>query len=258
MKISVITICLNSRKNIARTIDSVISQNYSDLEYIIIDGGSTDGTLDIIKKYGNRITRLISEPDKGISDAFNKGLKLATGEVIGLLNSDDWYEPKTLEIASSSLAKPDVDFLVGALRYWDDKGDNFLVFPDRNYQECITYKMPHLNHPAAFFKAEVYRSIGLFDSRYYYAMDYDFFFRAFKAGKKVIFSDSILTNMSFSGASDRHAIRAYKESLIIAPNKILACPYFIYSVSKYYFRRLLVLFKLNRALLFIRKKKYKN
>ncbi|MFA6995447.1 MAG: glycosyltransferase family 2 protein [Patescibacteria group bacterium] len=258
MKISVITISYNSAKTIARTIESVISQNYSDLEYIIIDGGSTDGTLDIIKKYGSRITHIVSEPDSGISDAFNKGLKLASGEVTGILNSDDWYEPETLKIVVSKLADPTADFMVGALRYWDEKGNNFIVYPDKNYQKRISYKMPHLNHPTVFFKTEVYRSVGLFNPKYHYAMDYDFFLRVFLAGKRVFFVDSVLANMSFSGASDKHAIRAYLESFNIATNKFLAGIYFIYSASKYYLRQLLILFKLDHFLLSIRRSKYKN
>ena len=92
MKISVITVCYNSSATIERTIQSVIRQNYSDLEYIIIDGGSTDGTLDVIAKYQPYISLCISEPDNGIYDAMNKGLERTTGDVVAFLNSDDWYE----------------------------------------------------------------------------------------------------------------------------------------------------------------------
>lgn len=258
MKISIITICFNSEKTISRTIESVINQNYQDLEYIIIDGGSTDGTLDIIKKYDSKISYFISEPDKGISDAFNKGIKVATGEVVGILNSDDWHEPKTLETVSLLLSAEDADFLVGALRYHNEKGDNFVVLPDKNYSKSITYKMPHLNHPAAFFKNDVYRSVGLFNLKYRYAMDYDFFFRVFKAKKRGVFTDEVLSNMSFSGASDRHAVKAYVECLNIASNKFISSLYFIYSVVKYYFRQLLIAIKSEKLLLFIRKRKYKN
>lgn len=257
MKMSIITVSYNSARTIARTIESVTSQNYPDLEYIIIDGGSTDGTLDIIKKYKDRITRVISEPDRGISDAFNKGIKIASGEIIGILNSDDWYEPNALEIVTSKLNNRGVDFAVGALRYWDDKGNNFVVFPDKNYKKIINYKMPHLNHPASFFKAETYRAVGLFSLKYRYAMDYDFFMRVIKAGKSAIITDSVLANMRFSGASDKHAIAAYYEGLLIASNKFLAFLYFIYSIGKYYFRRLLILLRSDRFLLKIRRLKYK-
>ena len=93
MKISIITVCLNSKRTIEQTIQSVIGQAHDNCEYIVIDGGSTDGTLEILKKYDGSISTIISEPDEGIYDAMNKGIALATGDIIGILNSDDWYEP---------------------------------------------------------------------------------------------------------------------------------------------------------------------
>lgn len=258
MKISIITISFNSAKTIERTIKSVLEQNYPNLEYIIIDGGSRDNTLNIINQYKDSITKIISEPDEGISDAFNKGVRLATGDVIGILNSDDWHEPETLKIVADKLSSPDADFIVGCLKYWNDKGENFTVLPDRNYLGKIGYKMPHLNHPSAFFKKSVYDSIGLFNKKYKYAMDYDFFFRVIRNNKKPVFTNEVLANMSFAGASDKNAIKAYKETLEIADKKIIALPYFIYSVTKYYIRLLLNIFGLNKLLLFIRKLKYNN
>ena len=100
MKISVITVCFNSEKTIARTIESVINQHYSDLEYIIIDGGSKDKTVEIINKYRNELSYFISEPDQGISDAFNKGIRVASGDIIGIINSDDWYENGTFKLVN--------------------------------------------------------------------------------------------------------------------------------------------------------------
>lgn len=258
MKISIITISYNSAATIARTINSVLSQNYSNLEYIVIDGASTDGTIDIIRSYGHQIAYFISEPDQGISDAFNKGIRAATGDIIGILNSDDWYEPGALARAAQEFAQPGNDFLIGALRYWPDHDSSFVVAPDKDYKKYISYKMPHLNHPAAFFRADVYRSIGDFDRRYRYAMDYDFFLRVERAGKRALFIDTVLANMSLHGASDRHAVLAYRESCRIAPNKILATLYFIYSLFKYYCRRLLIGLNLKAVLLFIQKKKYRN
>jgi len=259
MKISIITICYNSAKTIERTIQSVISQNYSDYEYLIIDGGSHDGTIDIINKYKEKISQFISEPDKGISDAFNKGLGLANGEIIGILNSDDWYEPKTLKIVSSELIKnKDFDYLVGAQRYWDKNGKNYIVKPDKNYYRKIKHMMPRLNHPSSFFRKSVYESIGLFNVNYRYAMDYDLFFRAFLANKKPLFINKVVTNMSLEGTSDINAISAYWETFIIAQDKLQAFLFFLYSVFKYYIRQLLELLRLNNLLFNIRKMKYKN
>lgn len=92
LKISIVTVSYNAAKTIEQTIKSVINQTYSNIEYIVIDGGSTDGTVDIIRKYEDRIAYWVSEPDGGIFDAMNKGIKVATGEVVGIINSDDWYE----------------------------------------------------------------------------------------------------------------------------------------------------------------------
>lgn len=105
MKVSVITVCYNSANTIEKTIKSVISQDYGDIEYIIIDGGSNDGTLDIIDKYKDKISILISEPDKGIYDAMNKGIRIASGEIVGMINSDDWYGPYTVGAAARAMIR---------------------------------------------------------------------------------------------------------------------------------------------------------
>lgn len=102
MKITVITVCLNSAETIEKTVKSVAAQECSELEYIVVDGGSTDGTLDILKKYKSAMDILVSEPDQGIFDAMNKGIGLSTGDVIAFLNSDDWYEKDALKIVEKA------------------------------------------------------------------------------------------------------------------------------------------------------------
>ena len=259
MRISIITVCYNSAKTIEKTIQSVLDQDYPNLEYIIIDGGSTDGTIDVINKYQKKISKYISEPDNGISDAFNKGLHLATGEIIGILNSDDWYEPDTLKTVSLELLNnTSYDYLVGSLRYWDKTGGSYIINPDKKYYKKIKYMMPRLNHPASFFRKRVYTEIGLFNLNYLYAMDYDLFLRSFLAKKKPLFMNQVISNIALGGASDVHAIAAYWETFKIATNKLLAFPFFLYSVFKYYIRQFLSNLKLNNLLLKIRKFKYKN
>lgn len=113
LKISIITVCLNSVKTIEQTIRSVIMQDYDNLEYIIIDGGSTDGTMDIIRKYENYFSYWISEPDNGIYDAMNKSLKVCTGDVVAFLNSDDWYDNNVLKRVNSYFEENDVDIVSG-------------------------------------------------------------------------------------------------------------------------------------------------
>ena len=118
-KISIITVCYNSEKYLEETIQSVLRQNYQNVEYIIIDGGSTDNTVSIIDKYRQYITYFVSEPDNGISDAFNKGIRVATGDVIGIINSDDLLEEGALERVAQEYA-PSVDWYRGDCKVWND------------------------------------------------------------------------------------------------------------------------------------------
>lgn len=257
-KISIVTVCYNSAKTIERTIKSVLDQNYDNLEYILIDGASKDETMKIVEKYKSKLAIVISEKDNGISDAFNKGACMATGEIVGILNSDDWHEPNTLSTVASLLKNGGADFLVGALRYWNGNNGSFVIYPDQHYENKILYKMPNLNHPATFFKNVVYHNIGYFDLKYKYAMDYDFFLRVYQAGYRGVFTDQILSNMSSNGASDINAIKTYKEVMEIATDKKRAVIYFYISAIKYYVRSFLTICKLDELLLKIRKIKYKN
>ncbi len=106
-KVTIITVAYNAQATIEATILSVLAQSYKSLEYIIIDGGSTDGTLQIIKKYEDKISKYISEPDKGIADGFNKGIALATGDWIGMINADDQYTPNAVEVMMNNISKHD-------------------------------------------------------------------------------------------------------------------------------------------------------
>jgi len=206
--ISVITVVLNGEKSIERTIQSVIGQKFNDIEYIIIDGGSKDGTVDIIKKYRNHIDYWISEKDDGISDAFNKGLKAANGEIIGIINSDDWYEDDTFDYIAGVFKTVSPDVIVGKMRYWDNEQPVYIfdARPENLYKEMT------VNHQASFIKRSVYEKSGLFDRQYRYAMDYELMLRFKIDGSKFYVSDRIIANMRYKGVSDRYWRRAYLES----------------------------------------------
>ena len=120
--ISVITITLNTALTLDTAIQSVLNQTYDNIEYIIIDGGSTDGSLDIIRKYEDRIAYWTSEPDSGISEAFNKGITAATGEISGIINADDYYEPAAVALAVSVLTQTGADIVHGMVQYRDVNG----------------------------------------------------------------------------------------------------------------------------------------
>src|SRR6266567_1250982 len=151
MKLSLITVTFNSERYLAETMESVLSEDYPDLEYILVDGGSTDGTLEIIGAHAEKDTRVrwISEPDEGIADAFNKGLALATGEVIGILNSDDTYAPGALQaVADAMAAHPECDVFHGDMLRFQGDQPLFLLKPS-DVERHIWHEMP-LNHPATF------------------------------------------------------------------------------------------------------------
>lgn len=175
VKVSIITIVRNSEKYIERTIESILRQTYDEIEYIIIDGASTDRTLAIVKKYENSITKIISEKDSGISDAWNKGISLATGSVIGLLNAGDEYEPDAVDKAVTALAQG-ADLVYGDTDIVDDSGrllrKNKGRFHLWKYSGGIGFY-----HPSLFARKSLYVDIGLFDVKLKYAMDVDWIIR---------------------------------------------------------------------------------
>ncbi len=190
MKISIITVVWNNKNTIKDAIDSVLGQTYKDIEYIIIDGTSNDGTVDIIKNYGDKIDKFISEPDKGIYDAMNKGIKLATGDVVGILNSDDFYMDEfVIEKIVKVFEKKEIDSLFADLVYV--KPDN-LEKTVRYYDsgKCLPNKFQYAlypAHPTFFVKRWVYEKYGLFKTDYKIAADFDIMAR-FLYSKKITFS----------------------------------------------------------------------
>ena len=170
---TIITVVLNQEKYIEQTIKSVLKQKHKDFEYIIIDGGSKDKTIKIIKKYSNKVSYWISQKDKGIYYAFNKGMILAKGRYIGIINSDDVYTPKALEIISKYLKlHPEKDFIFGSVRkHW---GVLHGYKPEK-----IKYSWGfYTSHSTGFFiKTEAAKKVGLYNTKYKYHADYDYFYR---------------------------------------------------------------------------------
>lgn len=178
-KLSIITVCYNSVKTIERTILSVINQSNQNYEYIIIDGNSDDGTLDIIRKYKKDIHYFVSEPDKGIYDAMNKGIQAASGGVIAFLNSDDWYYEYTVEIVLSEFESGYYNIVCGDIIV--NLEDNVPIYRKSQIGEDIYYKMM-VSHQAVFAKSDLFSRIGMFDLRYKVKADYDWLLRAYISG----------------------------------------------------------------------------
>ena len=152
-KISVVTVVRNGAATIGQTIESVLSQSWRNKEYIIIDGGSTDGTIDIIRRFDDKIDFWISEPDKGIFDAMNKGIESATGDVIGILNADDWYEPEALsKVAKTYIETNGKAVIHGMLRNFLD--EQFYAVKG-NSIKVLKYDM--IQHPTCFIPQTIYK-----------------------------------------------------------------------------------------------------
>jgi glycosyltransferase involved in cell wall biosynthesis len=205
--VSIITVSYNSEKTISLTLESVAKQTYRPIEYIIIDGSSTDGTINLIKGSAT-VSKWVSEPDDGIAEAFNKGLALATGEWIGIINSDDWYE---FDAVAAVMEHADTaDLIHGPVRYWDRDTPKEIYFPN----EAELKREMTINHPSVFVRRSVYDALGGFDVSYRYAMDYEFLLRALAAGYRFCaVQDVVLANMRFGGASDLYWQKAVFEVL---------------------------------------------
>jgi len=201
--VSIITPSFNSSGYLRETIESVLSQDYPAIEYIIVDGGSTDGTVEIIREYADRDKRItwISEPDSGIADAFNKGISMASGDIIGILNSDDRYAPEALRtVAAAVAAHPECDVFHGNMLRYQGDAPLFLLKPS-DVERNIWHEMP-LNHPATFVTHKAYRQVGHFDTGLKIAMDYDMMLRLHTAGFCFWHIDEVLAHMRYGGASD--------------------------------------------------------
>ncbi|PVY39040.1 glycosyltransferase family 2 protein [Pontibacter virosus] len=212
--VSVVTIVYNGEKYLEQTIQSVLSQSYKNIEYIIVDGGSTDGTLDIIRKYDEQLSYWKSEPDKGISDAFNKGISLATGDLVGLLNADDWYEPEAIANIVSHY-EPD-SVLHGNKQYWNQDGSK--AHQAKPNVDILPLEMS-LNHPTVFVSKSLYNKFGVFDLDYKLAMDYHLLLRLYNAGAKFLYVDRIITNMRLGGVSAN--IEGCYREVLKAKNEVL-------------------------------------
>lgn len=177
-KISIITPSYNQGHFIEETINSVLSQNYPNLEYIIIDGGSTDNTVEVIKKYEDRLTYWVSEPDQGQTDAINKGFKMATGEIINWLNSDDLLAPNTLiTIANHFLENKHVGFVYGQIIEFDEEKFHPLTyFPKDDLPYRYFYEFPFAQ-PACFYKRTIVEHVGWLNEDFKFTMDLDLFVR---------------------------------------------------------------------------------
>lgn len=226
MKVSIITVSFNSVKTIEDTINSVLSQDFPEIEYIVVDGGSSDGTVNIIEKYQNRIVRWVSEKDRGMYDAMNKGIAMATGDVIGILNSDDVYMNTHVISDLMALMERQKAKVVFADLILVDQADDkkVLRYYDSGYFHPDKFKygwMPA--HPTVFVKRELYEAVGRFSTTYQIAADYEMLIRILAIQKaRYAYLPKAVVRMRSGGAStaglsrnwilNKEIVRACKEN----------------------------------------------
>jgi glycosyltransferase len=209
MKVSIITVCYNREKFIKSTIDSVLNQNYENIEYIVVDGESKDSTMDIVRSnepYFKGRMKWISEPDNGIYDAMNKGIKMATGDVVALLNSDDIYQnEKIISNVVYDFQRRGSDAVYGDLVYVNQNNTNKII----RYWKSGRYKKKSFKygwmppHPAFFVKKAVYDKFGLYNLNLKVAADYEFMLRTiYKGGIKITYLPCVLVKMRLGGVSN--------------------------------------------------------
>lgn len=211
MKISIITACYNREKTIGQAIESVLAQDYPDIEYIVVDGASRDHSLEVIRKYGGRVSRILSESDRGMYEAINKGIRLATGEVIGLLHSDDMlFDPKVLSDVAACFRQTGADLVYGNglfvnAEHTDRVVRNWVSGAYRRWKvKCGWLPL----HPTVYVRRIVMQRIGMYDERYKIAADTDFLLRClYEAHLRVAYLDRYIVRMRMGGLSTDTARR---------------------------------------------------
>jgi glycosyltransferase len=206
MKISIVTPCYNSVLTIEATIQGVLSQKNVDVEHIVIDGGSTDGTVDIIKKYNDKIFYWVSEKDNGIYDAMNRGIKMASGKIIGILNSDDLFDnDKVLANVIEAFRDEKIEAVYGDVGYFStDVNKMTRIWRAGEYRENKLNNGWIIPHPALFLHRTVYEKCGLFNSNFKIAGDYEFILRILKIYRvNIKYFPRVLVRMYNGGASGR-------------------------------------------------------
>lgn len=220
--VSIITVVYNGAATIEQTIQSVINQTYQNIEYIIIDGSSTDGTQDIVNRYKDNIAYFVSERDEGLYDAMNKGIRNASGDVIGIINSDDWYELDAVsKVVEAFVSDDEVGLVYGNVLVHDKEGGQRLAKPQE--LETMWYRMA-VSHPAVFIRKAVYEKHGLFDLQRGIAADYELVLRLYSRNVVFQYVEDILAHFRLGGLSQIHFYECELGVCDIAYGYIDLCP----------------------------------
>lgn len=220
MLISIITVTYNSELYLEDTILSVLNQDYNDIEYIIIDGGSTDNTLSIIDKYKDNIDIFISEPDKGIYDAMNKGIKASNGDIIGFLNSDDIFMNSTVISSITKEFNIDIDCIIGDVVYVRPNDLNTFIRRYSSKFKTFYFKFGHMPaHPSFYAKRELYKIVGSYNISFKISADFDFLLRALYVHRaNYRYLNIIFVKMRIGGVSS-----SFKNKLLLNKEILRSC-----------------------------------
>jgi len=231
LKFSIITVCRNAEKTIENALLSAFSQTYPHIEYIIIDGASTDQTLAIVKKYRSKIAQVISEPDRGIYDAMNKGIKAATGDILYFLNSDDRLYDSTIldRVAREFASDPKTDILYGKVFYTDIPAKVRLSPHQKSFEYHYQIDFVTHNNPQQcyFIRRDVFDKVGVFNPKYKISADYDWLLRCWRRHISMKYLDNFFAFYCLPGISYRTRYRSIPER-IRAVRDNSPWPYFIF------------------------------
>ena len=248
-KISIITVCYNSAAHIEEAIQSVLNQSYEHKEYIVIDGGSKDTTLDIIEKYRDRIDYFVSEPDKGISDAFNKGIKAATGDIIGICNSDDILASKTLQNIADNYEDGVEIYRMDEIIKNFDTGEEFYLKPTLEFPKIPVNAQPC--HMGCFVTKDAYNKYGLYDLSMKYCMDAEFLRRLTYNGAKYKYIPEVCGYFRKGGASSSNENKMRNERRVLVKryggSRVDAELMVVFFIVKKWLKRLIDIFGENTA-----------
>jgi len=209
--VTVITIVKNRKDTLAKTIISVLNQSYPLIEYIIIDGASIDGTLEVIKQFNDKIDLWISEPDKGTSDAFNKAVSLSGGDFIFWLASDDWIDPDFIETAVKTFLSSGADFVFGNMQMYNNGYPVVFCEGNKNYVKPLMSGYPCFNFPTMVIKKTCFQKAGLIDMAYKFVADYELILRLHLKGQSGFYNSSLIVHRKVGGLGESHLVQSALE-----------------------------------------------
>ncbi|MCX5699151.1 MAG: glycosyltransferase family 2 protein [Candidatus Omnitrophica bacterium] len=213
--VTIFTIVRNQKETLSQTIMSVLGQSYTNIEYVIIDGASTDGTLEVIKQFDDKIDLWISEPDHGTSDASNKAISLAGGDFIFWLPADDWIDPNFIEIAVKALLRTGADFVFGNMAMYTNGKLVSLTKGDKDYVKSLARGDPSFNYPCMVINKECFQKFGLIDLSYKFSNDYEWLLRCHQSGGKGYYENLLIVHRRTGGFGERHLFKSTLEQLRI-------------------------------------------